>query len=166
MCKQVSSCDRFRSILQNVNKKATFSFYFQFLTASVGRFLLELVHGPTMLGMLGIGVMFRNIPGNILPRYKSSEVQDIVTYAEYCHFSFDHTENAHWFIIFLTDSRPAILAIALIRAGLLMDLARLKHRVLFIFILAAVPLIFEFAIIVVTSHYFLQLPWNWSALHG
>lgn len=69
-------------------------------------------------------------------------------------------------LIFENSFREMALVMILIRAGLDLDPHALKRLKFTVLKLSLIPIFIEAGIIIITTHYFLDLPWIWAALLG
>lgn len=69
-------------------------------------------------------------------------------------------------LFFCSFFRKAALVIILIRAGLDLDPQALKRLKLTVLKLGLIPWLVEAAVVTITTHYFLDLPWSWGFLLG
>ncbi|KAJ9595671.1 hypothetical protein L9F63_013137 [Diploptera punctata] len=94
---------------------------------------------PSLLGMLLMGVLLRNI---------------------------GFIELTGHYLDVAADLRKVALVIILIRAGLGLDPEALKRLTGMIVRLSVIPSVAETFVVAVTSHFLLELPWLWSILLG
>ncbi|XP_054711344.1 sodium/hydrogen exchanger 9B2-like, partial [Uloborus diversus] len=110
------------------------------ISAHVGGKIIRIIKLPSLLGMLIIGFLFRNLP--FIPFY-----QDI---------------SVRW----ASTLRGSALVIILLKAGLGLDAKKLKQLKMVVFQLSFAPCIVETVATGVSSHYLLALPWPWAIMLG
>ncbi|XP_046401429.1 sodium/hydrogen exchanger 9B2-like isoform X2 [Ischnura elegans] len=109
------------------------------ITAKLGGWLVSLVHMPSLLGMLLVGVIFQNI-------------------------GLVHITGTYVGIV--SNLRQVALVLILTRAGLDLDPAALKRLYATVLRLGLVPWTVECTIIALMTHFLLGLPWIWGFLLG
>ncbi|KAF8763961.1 Sodium/hydrogen exchanger 9B2 like protein [Argiope bruennichi] len=110
------------------------------VSAWVGGVLVGCLRLPALLGMLIVGILFRNIPS--------------IPY---------HTDIS---IKWAATLRDISLVIILLKAGLGLDPQKLLELKFHVFKLSALPCLLETAASTVLVHHFLSLPWLWAAMLG
>jgi len=102
--------------------------------------LVGLVHIPPLIGMIGVGIFFRNVP----------------------HVKLGADIDPTWSSILRTGA----FAVLLLRAGLGLKVDILKRNKIMIACLSVLPCVVEVIVVACTSKPLLNLPWNWSILLG
>lgn len=109
-------------------------------SAWMGGVLVSFLKLPPLLGMLAVGIFFRNTP--------------FIPY------------HADISIMWASTLRDISLVIILLKAGLGLDPPKLLELKLDVIKLSFIPCLFEAASSAVLVHYFLDLPWIWSFMLG
>lgn len=109
------------------------------IAAHFGGWLMSLTTLPALIGMLIVGVIFQNV-GLVNLEGQFSEVT--------------------------AQLRKVALVIILIRAGLDLDPHALKRLKLTVIKLGLGPWLVEAAVITISTHFFLDLPWKWGFMLG
>ncbi|CAL1279531.1 unnamed protein product [Larinioides sclopetarius] len=110
------------------------------VSAWLGGVLVGFLRLPPLLGMLFVGILFRNIP-----------------YIPY------HTDIS---IKWAATLRDISLVIILLKAGLGLDPQKLLELKFHVFKLSIIPCLLETAASAVLVHNFLSLPWLWAIMLG
>lgn len=110
------------------------------VVAWIGGWLVQQIHLPPLLGMLLVGILLKNVP----------------------YISVARGLDPAW----SAALRSTALAVILLRAGLGLDPTALKQLSAMVFRLAFLPCLAETAVVAVTSHYMLGLPWLWGFMLG
>lgn len=110
-----------------------------FVLAYIAGYLISLVKLPPLLGMLIVGIIFRNVNiFNMQGPYK----------------------------MVVANLRSIAMVVILIKAGLGLDADALLRLSFVVIRLAFTPCLVEAAVIACSSYFFLGLPWLWGALLG
>ncbi|GIY80960.1 hypothetical protein CDAR_70941 [Caerostris darwini] len=118
----------------------TFALLLLAVTAWLGGVLVGCIRLPPLLGMLLVGVLFRNVP--FIPYHADISIQ--------------------W----ASTLRDISLVIILLKAGLGLDPGKLMELKLDVLKMSVVPCLFEAAGFTFLGHYLLGLPWLWAAMLG
>ncbi|CAG2225679.1 SLC9B1_2 [Mytilus edulis] len=113
-----------------------FSLLILFIGCAIGGYLISLIRLPPLLGMLIVGVLLRNIPG-------------VDTVGE--------SIDSKWKIA---------LTVILTRAGLGLDIVKLRKLSWAVLRLALLPCTCEIITVGIASHFILGFPWIWSLMLG
>ncbi|GFY60750.1 hypothetical protein TNIN_92671 [Trichonephila inaurata madagascariensis] len=129
-------------VLGGASQPGTEIFALLILAASAwgGGVLVSCLKLPPLLGMLAVGIFFRNAP--FLPYHADIS------------------------IIWASTLRDISLVIILLKAGLGLDPPKLLELKLDVLKLSFIPCLFEAACSAVLVHYFLELPWIWAFMLG
>ncbi|XP_063411812.1 sodium/hydrogen exchanger 9B2-like [Mytilus trossulus] len=112
-----------------------------FIGCAIGGYLISLIRLPPLLGMLIVGVLLRNIPG-------------VNTVGE--------SIESKW----SGALRKIALTVILTRAGLGLDIVKLRKLSWAVLRLALLPCTCEIITVGVASHFILGFPWIWSLMLG
>ncbi|XP_011416874.3 sodium/hydrogen exchanger 9B2 [Magallana gigas] len=118
-----------------------FSLLVLFVLCVIGGRLISLANLPPLLGMLIVGVLLRNVPG-------------IKIVGE----SIDPKWSGHL--------RKLALTVILLRAGLGLDIVKLRKLSFAVLRLAFTPCLCEAITVGIVSHFLLGFPWTWSLMLG
>ncbi|XP_052079843.1 sodium/hydrogen exchanger 9B2-like [Mytilus californianus] len=118
-----------------------FSLLILFIGCAIGGYFISLIRLPPLLGMLIVGVLLRNIPG-------------VNTIGE----SIDSKWSG--------ALRKIALTVILTRAGLGLDIVKLRKLSWAVIRLAFLPCTCEIITVGIASHFILGFPWIWSLMLG
>ncbi|KAK3087377.1 hypothetical protein FSP39_005190 [Pinctada imbricata] len=118
-----------------------FSLLVLFVACVFGGYVISFVNLPPLLGMLIIGVMLRNIPG-------VRTIGDNI--------------DSKW----SGALRKLALTVILTRAGLGLDIPKLRRLSFAVLRLAFLPCIAEAITVAIASHFLLGFSWTWSLMLG
>ncbi|WAR11083.1 SL9B2-like protein [Mya arenaria] len=112
-----------------------------FVCCAVGGYLISFLHLPPLLGMLLVGVLLRNVPG-----------------VKFVGESIDPKWGS--------TLRKVALTVILTRAGLGLDVVKLRKLSFAVIRLAFLPCTAEILTASVVSKFLLDLPWPWALMLG
>ncbi|KAG8186332.1 hypothetical protein JTE90_005864 [Oedothorax gibbosus] len=110
------------------------------ISAYGGGVLAGLIRLPPLVGMLVVGILYRNL--SFIPYQKNIS------------------------IMWASTLREISLVVILLKAGLALDPKKLKEMKLDVFKLSFIPCLFEAATSAVFIHFLLDLPWLWAFMLG